>query len=447
MPGYTELPGFLDALVDAESVLANSDSESEFLTPPIGGASSFVGLYDSPDFISQHNHFDNLQSGFANCHSSLSTSSIYSSPQFMSTPGGNYGSSSNINALSSMHRHIMMDENSNSSSNGGSEPVSSAMGQSPSCFLLESPSIAGSSVSMDQPESVGTPLPSFQETYSPRYRRSDVFSFEDCTESPPYQQQPTPGSSGSSTPHTPTFQHPVASGQSHQPQPSSSPASASTSPSPLNPVAYHHHHVFYAPSSPTFEVLHTPPLSHQSISQPSMTTLTKSRKAPASATLTSSSKAASAAGHAGERPSDAIGILEKAPRSPLIQQPTHMHHMESMDTQHQQAASSSAVLGTVKSPSSDKLCAVCGDTAACQHYGVRTCEGCKGFFKRTVQRGAKYVCMANRNCPVDKRRRNRCQFCRFQKCLAVSLNLSLVFSCLLNINLNAFCQSKRKTWH
>ncbi|XP_052814945.1 nuclear receptor subfamily 4 group A member 2-like isoform X2 [Mya arenaria] len=67
------------------------------------------------------------------------------------------------------------------------------------------------------------------------------------------------------------------------------------------------------------------------------------------------------------------------------------------------------------------LCAVCGDNAACQHYGVRTCEGCKGFFKRTVQKGAKYVCLADKNCPVDKRRRNRCQFCRFQKCLAVGM--------------------------
>ncbi|XP_054168081.1 probable nuclear hormone receptor HR38 [Oppia nitens] len=73
------------------------------------------------------------------------------------------------------------------------------------------------------------------------------------------------------------------------------------------------------------------------------------------------------------------------------------------------------------SPSPSQLCAVCGDNAACQHYGVRTCEGCKGFFKRTVQKGAKYVCLGNKDCPVDKRRRNRCQFCRFQKCLAVGM--------------------------
>uniref|UniRef100_G3U282 Nuclear receptor subfamily 4 group A member 3 n=1 Tax=Loxodonta africana TaxID=9785 RepID=G3U282_LOXAF len=73
------------------------------------------------------------------------------------------------------------------------------------------------------------------------------------------------------------------------------------------------------------------------------------------------------------------------------------------------------------SSSGEGTCAVCGDNAACQHYGVRTCEGCKGFFKRTVQKNAKYVCLANKNCPVDKRRRNRCQYCRFQKCLSVGM--------------------------
>ncbi|CAF2368457.1 unnamed protein product [Rotaria sp. Silwood2] len=82
------------------------------------------------------------------------------------------------------------------------------------------------------------------------------------------------------------------------------------------------------------------------------------------------------------------------------------------------------------SPNADvspsQLCAVCQDSAQCQHYGVRTCEGCKGFFKRTVQKNAKYVCLADKNCPVDKRRRNRCQYCRFQTCLAVGMDKEVV---------------------
>lgn len=81
----------------------------------------------------------------------------------------------------------------------------------------------------------------------------------------------------------------------------------------------------------------------------------------------------------------------------------------------------SAAAASMHSLSPSQLCAVCGDIAACQHYGVRTCEGCKGFFKRTVQKGSKYVCLADKACPVDKRRRNRCQFCRFQKCLIVGM--------------------------
>ncbi|ODM95933.1 hypothetical protein Ocin01_10744 [Orchesella cincta] len=364
LPGFTELPGFLDALVDAESVLVNSDSESEFLTPPSGGPSSFVGLYDSPDFLSQHHHhhhhhFDSLQSG-ASCNNS---SSIYSPPQFGSS-SGNYcsGNSNSASSNISLHRHIMMDENSNSSSNGTSEP--SGMGQSPSCFLLDSTSLGGS-VSMEQPEPVGTPLPSFQETYSPRYRRSDVFSFEECTESPPYHQQPTPGSSGSSTPHTPTFQHAVVSAStssSHQPPPS--PASSTTT-SPLTPVAYHHH-VFYSPSSPTFEVLHSPPPQQQQpMGQPPMT-LSKVRKPTSTVTSSTKCQPASAAGHPGELPTDAIGIADKvSPASPMIPQASSLHHhIEPMDTQH-----AGSTPGMVKSPSSDKLCAVCGDTAACHIMG------------------------------------------------------------------------------
>lgn len=51
--------------------------------------------------------------------------------------------------------------------------------------------------------------------------------------------------------------------------------------------------------------------------------------------------------------------------------------------------------------------------------------------QRTVQKNAKYACLAAKSCPVDKRRRNRCQYCRFQKCLAVGMvkegNLRVVF--------------------
>ncbi|VIO92137.1 Uncharacterized protein BM_BM2835 [Brugia malayi] len=80
-----------------------------------------------------------------------------------------------------------------------------------------------------------------------------------------------------------------------------------------------------------------------------------------------------------------------------------------------------AIPAVNESLSSDKLCAVCNDRAVCQHYGARTCEGCKGFFKRTVQKKAQYVCTGNKNCTIDKRFRSRCQYCRFQKCIAVGM--------------------------
>jgi hypothetical protein len=46
-----------------------------------------------------------------------------------------------------------------------------------------------------------------------------------------------------------------------------------------------------------------------------------------------------------------------------------------------------------------------------------SCEGCKGFFKRTVRKDLSYACREDRNCVIDKKQRNRCQYCRYQKCL------------------------------
>uniref|UniRef100_A0A3Q0SQE1 Retinoic acid receptor RXR n=1 Tax=Amphilophus citrinellus TaxID=61819 RepID=A0A3Q0SQE1_AMPCI len=71
--------------------------------------------------------------------------------------------------------------------------------------------------------------------------------------------------------------------------------------------------------------------------------------------------------------------------------------------------------------SQKRLCSICGDRSSGKHYGVYSCEGCKGFFKRTVRKDLTYTCRDNKDCTVDKRQRNRCQYCRYQKCLAMGM--------------------------
>ncbi|XP_071012152.1 retinoic acid receptor RXR-alpha-B-like [Oncorhynchus clarkii lewisi] len=72
------------------------------------------------------------------------------------------------------------------------------------------------------------------------------------------------------------------------------------------------------------------------------------------------------------------------------------------------------------------ICAICGDRASGKHYGVYSCEGCKGFFKRTVRKELTYTCRDNKDCLIDKRQRNRCQYCRYQKCLAMGMKREAV---------------------
>ncbi|VDK42455.1 unnamed protein product [Anisakis simplex] len=71
--------------------------------------------------------------------------------------------------------------------------------------------------------------------------------------------------------------------------------------------------------------------------------------------------------------------------------------------------------------SAKHICAICGDRASGKHYGVYSCEGCKGFFKRTVRKELTYSCRENRNCVIDKRQRNRCQYCRYRKCQSMGM--------------------------
>ncbi|XP_070844074.1 estrogen receptor 2a isoform X2 [Chaetodon trifascialis] len=67
------------------------------------------------------------------------------------------------------------------------------------------------------------------------------------------------------------------------------------------------------------------------------------------------------------------------------------------------------------------FCAVCHDYASGYHYGVWSCEGCKAFFKRSIQRHNDYICPATNQCTIDKNRRKSCQACRLHKCYEVGM--------------------------
>ncbi|XP_067096932.1 peroxisome proliferator-activated receptor gamma-like isoform X1 [Osmerus mordax] len=66
-------------------------------------------------------------------------------------------------------------------------------------------------------------------------------------------------------------------------------------------------------------------------------------------------------------------------------------------------------------------CRVCGDKASGFHYGVHVCEGCKGFFRRTTRLKLQYERCVLR-CRIHIKSCNKCQYCRFQKCLQVGMS-------------------------
>nr|ASL70532.1 nuclear receptor [Brachionus calyciflorus] len=67
-------------------------------------------------------------------------------------------------------------------------------------------------------------------------------------------------------------------------------------------------------------------------------------------------------------------------------------------------------------------CKVCGDEASGYHYGVDSCEGCKGFFRRCITQGMNHQCTNNQQCEMTPFSRNSCQFCRLKKCFEVGMS-------------------------
>ncbi|NXA72615.1 VDR protein, partial [Thryothorus ludovicianus] len=68
-----------------------------------------------------------------------------------------------------------------------------------------------------------------------------------------------------------------------------------------------------------------------------------------------------------------------------------------------------------------RICGVCGDKATGFHFNAMTCEGCKGFFRRSMKKKAMFTCPFNGDCHITKDNRRHCQACRLKRCVDIGM--------------------------
>lgn len=75
-------------------------------------------------------------------------------------------------------------------------------------------------------------------------------------------------------------------------------------------------------------------------------------------------------------------------------------------------------------------CRVCDDKASGFHYGVNSCEACKGFFRRSLVKMQKnedgYKCNGYGNCEIVFGKRKSCSACRYKKCLSLGMSKNAI---------------------
>uniref|UniRef100_A0A3P8XFQ9 Uncharacterized protein n=1 Tax=Esox lucius TaxID=8010 RepID=A0A3P8XFQ9_ESOLU len=74
------------------------------------------------------------------------------------------------------------------------------------------------------------------------------------------------------------------------------------------------------------------------------------------------------------------------------------------------------------------VCQVCGDRATGHHFHAMTCEGCKGFFRRSMKQATVFRCPRQGVCVITKFNRRECQACRLRKCQSVGMLKDLIMS-------------------
>ena len=75
----------------------------------------------------------------------------------------------------------------------------------------------------------------------------------------------------------------------------------------------------------------------------------------------------------------------------------------------------------------DAKCKICGKLATAIHYNCVSCEGCKGFFRRTVVHKKIYPeCKLPTPCEIAVKGKRACQWCRYKKCIAQGMKAEMV---------------------
>lgn len=102
---------------------------------------------------------------------------------------------------------------------------------------------------------------------------------------------------------------------------------------------------------------------------------------------------------------------------------------DDLETQSDSSNNSNEINSTSMRPTDTKItftfgkCKICTDTATGVHYGIVTCEGCKGFYKRSLSKHKSYFCYNKNNCIINMITRNRCKSCRFKKCVKQGMSI------------------------
>lgn len=75
------------------------------------------------------------------------------------------------------------------------------------------------------------------------------------------------------------------------------------------------------------------------------------------------------------------------------------HSLVLVDSEMTMTSSNNSLTATLSSPAVgtgpnalSQQCAICGDRATGKHYGAASCDGCKGFFRRSVRKNHLYTC-------------------------------------------------------